>query len=140
MQPKGVSTKQDQDYVGQRTGTETPGDREMKAPADAPGFPLSLEVIERQGRKTFVGAAATATLTDKQMPILHPDRLTDAVRAGDLLDRAAFEGWLAHGWPLLGIASAKHDGLTVRRMTVCICPSFFALGQRSLIGESLCHD
>jgi hypothetical protein len=63
----------------------------MKAPPDAAFFPLTLEFLQGQSRKSFVGPAAAATLADEQVAILDANLLRNAIRACDLPDRAVLE-------------------------------------------------
>jgi hypothetical protein len=70
---------------------------------------LTLELIERQCRESFVGPTAAAALTDEEVTILNADFFSGSIRARDLREGTLPKPRVAHeslffvfrttGWP-----------------------------------------
>ena len=63
----------------------------MKPLTDAALFPLPLELVKRQCRKSLLRAAAAAAITDEHVTVLNPNLLRDTVGSRNLSQRSPSE-------------------------------------------------
>ena len=65
VKPNGLAMKLNQNHIRKRTRAQASRDCQMKPPANAAFFPLTLEFFKGQRRKTLVCPAAATALTDE---------------------------------------------------------------------------
>jgi hypothetical protein len=63
----------------------------VKPPTDAALFPLLLELVERERRKSLLRATAAAAITDEHVTVLNPNLLRDTVGSRNLSQRSLSE-------------------------------------------------
>jgi len=65
LKPNRLTVKLNQNHIRKRTGSQAPGDGQMKPPANAAFLPLTLEFFKGYRRKAFVRLAAATTLANE---------------------------------------------------------------------------